>query len=265
MTCWPCRYTAFDNSHQRHHEKALHYTSGVFCDIAVTSTLIATMLAVHLFVITPHTRAREETQALTTLTSQWHAPDPQIPPQSIDSPAYGDTFATVAIPRLGNDWAYTIKATTSLDNLRTGPAWYSLTALPGETGNFALAAHRDGSTAPFTDIDQLTTCDTITINTAGGTYTYTVLPTNTTTEETAAFRHCAPTAAREHPETLDGTIPGQQVVEPTDFSVLNPTPGKPADTPATAAWLTLTSCHPHFSNTQRIIIHAILTQAHGRN
>ncbi|MGV0438069.1 class E sortase [Corynebacterium mastitidis] len=187
--------------------------------------------------------------------------------QSIDSPAYGDTFATVAIPRLGNDWAYTIKATTSLDNLRTGPAWYSLTALPGETGNFALAAHRDGSTAPFTDIDQLTTCDTITINTAGGTYTYTytVLPTNTTTEETAAFRHCAPTAAREHPETLDGTIPGQQVVEPTDFSVLNPTPGKPADTPATAAWLTLTSCHPHFSNTQRIIIHAILTQAHGRN
>ncbi|MGV0340731.1 class E sortase [Corynebacterium mastitidis] len=246
-------------------KKALHYTSGVFCDIAVTSTLIATMLAVHLFVITPHTRAREETQALTTLTSQWHAPDPQIPPQSIDSPAYGDTFATVAIPRLGNDWAYTIKATTSLDNLRTGPAWYSLTALPGETGNFALAAHRDGSTAPFTDIDQLTTCDTITINTAGGTYTYTVLPTNTTTEETAAFRHCAPTAAREHPETLDGTIPGQQVVEPTDFSVLNPTPGKPADTPATAAWLTLTSCHPHFSNAQRIIVHAILTQAHGRN
>ncbi|MGV0436331.1 class E sortase [Corynebacterium mastitidis] len=243
----------------------LHRLSGILLDLAVLTVVLIITVAADLFIIAPHTGARQESHTVDTLTKQWSPPNPSNPPTPIPIPEYGEAFATAIIPALGEDWKYSIKATTSLENLRTGPAWYSLTALPGETGNFALAAHRDGSTAPFTDIDQLTTCDTITINTAGGTYTYTVLPTNTTTEETAAFKHCAPTAAREHPETLDGTIPGQHITDPTAVGVVNPTPGKPADTPATAAWLTLTSCHPHFSNTQRIIIHAILTQAHGRN
>lgn len=243
----------------------LYRLSGILLDLAVFTLVLIIMVAADLFIIAPHTGARQESHTVNTLTKQWSPPNPSSPPTPIPTPEYAEAFATAIIPALGEDWEYSIKATTSLDNLRTGPAWYSLTALPGETGNFALAAHRDGSTAPFSDIDQLTTCDTITINTAGGTYTYTVLPTSDTAEETTAFQHCAPVAAREHPETIDGTIPGQRITDPTAVGVVNPTPGEPAEVPATAAWLTLTSCHPHFSNSQRIIIHAILTQAHGRN
>ncbi|WPF69179.1 class E sortase [Corynebacterium sp. 21KM1197] len=247
------------------HKKALHYFSGILLDLAVTTCVLITMLTIHLFLITPHTGARHESNTVATLNKQWKKPDPLTPPDPIPTPEYGDTFATASIPRLGDDWEYSIKATTSLENLRTGIAWYSLTALPGETGNFSLAAHRDGSTAPFANIDTLQTCDDITINTQGGTYTYTVLPLTTDPSEIDAFTHCAPKAAEHHPEIIDGTIPGQRIVEPTTVQVVNPTPGEAADVPATAAWLTLTSCHPHFSNAQRIIVHAILTQAHGRN
>jgi sortase A len=56
-------------------------------------------------------------------------------------------------------------------------------------------------------------------------------------------------------------IPGQQIVRPSDVDVISPTPGGPADGPATDAYLTLTTCHPKYSAQQRLIIHARLDGA----
>jgi sortase A len=56
-------------------------------------------------------------------------------------------------------------------------------------------------------------------------------------------------------------IPGQEIVLPTEVSVISPTPGAAADAPATGAYLTLTTCHPKFSAQQRLIIHARLDGA----
>lgn len=245
--------------------KTVYIASGIVMDVVAVCVVLMAMLAIHLFLITPHTGQRQETAAVEQLTKQWSTPKPDTPPVPIGTPEYGETFATARIPRLGEDWAYSIKATTTLENLRTGIAWYSGTSLPGVSGNFALAAHRDGSTAPFAGVDTLKTCDEITVDTAGGTYTYTVLPTEARAEETERFAECAPEVVADHPETTDGTISGMSIVEPTAVNVVAPTPGGSFEEPATASWLTLTSCHPHFSNAERIIIHAILTDAHGRD
>ena len=53
-------------------------------------------------------------------------------------------------------------------------------------------------------------------------------------------------------------IPGQEIVLPTQVSVISPTPGGPADGPATGAYLTLTTCHPKGSATHRLVIRAQL-------
>ena len=45
------------------------------------------------------------------------------------------------------------------------------------------------------------------------------------------------------------------------MSVIAPTPGGPADGPATGAYLTLTTCHPEYSARERLIVHAVLDGA----
>jgi sortase (surface protein transpeptidase) len=53
-------------------------------------------------------------------------------------------------------------------------------------------------------------------------------------------------------------VPGQQVVSPSDVSVIAPTPNGPPDGAPTGAYLTLTTCHPEYSARERLIVHAVL-------
>ena len=48
------------------------------------------------------------------------------------------------------------------------------------------------------------------------------------------------------------------VVAPTETWVVAPTPGGPPGGPATGAFLTLTTCHPEFSDRERLVVHAEL-------
>jgi sortase A len=107
-------------------------------------------------------------------------------------------------------------------DLRDGPGHYPTTGLPGAAGNFAVAGHRTTYGAPFYHLDQLVPGDEVWVtDRSGARYTYRVVE--------------------------------QRIVSPDDGSVLAPDPrqtGRPT--------LTLTTCHPRFSNAQRLIVFAEL-------
>ena len=52
----------------------------------------------------------------------------------------------------------------------------------------------------------------------------------------------------------------REIVFPTDVEVIAPVPSDAGAAP-TAAVLTLTSCHPKFSATQRFVVHANLVES----
>ncbi len=109
-----------------------------------------------------------------------------------------------------------------VDDLQRGPGHYPTSAAPGAPGNFAVAGHRTTYGAPFYHLDQLAPNDEIYVtDRSGRRFTYRVV--------------------------------NEQVVAPSQHSVLDPDPlglGKPM--------LTLTTCHPRFSNAQRLVVFAEL-------
>jgi sortase A len=108
-------------------------------------------------------------------------------------------FAFIRIPRFGPRWRFAIVEGTGLAQLATGPGHVTGTALPGQIGNFAVAAHRVTAGNPFYHLGDLRPGNTVLIDTAAITYTYRV----TTTER----------------------------VLPWDTAVLDPVPRAPAAVP----------------------------------
>ncbi|SEO41213.1 class E sortase [Trujillonella endophytica] len=156
------------------------------------------------------------------------------------TPEVGEPFAFLHVPGLGAGWNRAIVEGTGADELAQGPGHYVGTALPGEQGNFAVAGHRVGRGSPFLDLDQLRPGDPIVVETSDAWYVYRVLG---------------------DPATGDfggGPVPGQQIVSPSDVSVISPTPTAAPEVPPSGAYLTLTTCHPRYSARERLIVHAVL-------
>lgn len=130
----------------------------------------------------------------------------------------GDPIARLQIPRIDLD-VYVVAGVAS-EQLQRGPGHFPDTPLPGELGNAAIAGHRTTYGQPFHNLDRLQPGDDITLaTTSGDSYTY--------------------------------TVSGLEVVEPSDYEVV-------ATTDPTSATLTLTTCHPKWSASLRLIIHAVL-------
>jgi sortase A len=112
-----------------------------------------------------------------------------------------------------------------VEDLKKGPGHYSNTAMPGERGNFAVAGHRTTYGNPFFNLDDLRQYDEIYVTDRQGTqWVYAVVR--------------------------------QEIVSPHAERVLKPDPlgtGRPT--------LTLTTCHPRFSNAQRLVVFAELQGA----
>ncbi len=133
-------------------------------------------------------------------------------------PREGDALARIDIPRIGTNWIVVEGVATP--DLRKGPGHYPGTPVPGQIGNVAIAGHRTTYGAPFERVDELKPGDEVAFTTVTGHYVY--------------------------------RVTGQQIVGPSDTSVL-------ANTPEPT--LTLTSCHPKYSASQRIIVTASLDRA----
>ncbi len=150
---------------------------------------------------------------------------PEAPPV-IAKPADQAVFALMIVPRFGADFYRPIaEGTGTRAVLNKGEiGHYPTSQLPGEVGNFAVAAHRTSYGKPFNLINELRAGDHIFIETADGWYQYT-------------FRNL-------------------EYVQPTGVGVVAPVP-QTEGVPAVDRLLTMTSCNPLFSAQERIIAYSI--------
>ncbi|WP_225755746.1 class E sortase [Actinotalea sp. Marseille-Q4924] len=140
---------------------------------------------------------------------------------------HATTFATLAVPRWGPDYVQPIsEGVTRRDVLDVlGIGHYPGTAMPGEVGNFAVAAHRVTYGKPFNRVAELQVGDPLVVQTQDAWYVYRVSST--------------------------------QIVLPQEVDVIAPVPDQP-DAEPTQAMITLTTCHPMFSARERFIVHGEL-------
>jgi len=209
-----------------------------------TGALMALFLAWHLVWNDAIQGARQNDSALIQ-AQQWKEPTPYAseqvteaapvvlqpsnePPPVTAAPAAGETFALLYVPRFGADYVRSIAEGVDLEtvlNSRTlGVGRYLESDVLGEPGNFAIAAHRTTWGAPFGSIAELRVGDRIYIEVPEGWYSY-------------KFRNL-------------------EYVWATEVDVLNPFP-RMRGSASESRVITLTSCHPKFSEAERVIAYGV--------
>src|SRR4051794_13063154 len=188
-----------------------------------------------------YTRAQQH-KLEQSLAEGWRHGGVEISQQSVKSVPIGSGIAVLRIPRFGRGYHLVVVEGTGYEDLKRGPGHYPGTALPGQVGNFAVAGHRTTYGAPFNRIDTLKQGDAIVLETKSMWFTYTVRGVSGT---------------KGYP-----TVPWQEIVDPTDVKVAYAVPDQPdPQDKASLKLLTFTSCNPKYSAAQRIVVHAVLTEA----
>lgn len=236
-------------------------------EIFITLGIVVLLFVVYELYVTNLFSAAKQSEASHNLAQRWAGPERTLHV----NPVAGKAFARIYIPSFGVDYDFTIQEGVGAEALSVGPGHYVDSAMPGEPGNFAVAGHRVGKGAPFNDLDLLSSCDAIVIETATDFFVYRVLPM---ADEVADWKQgkgrtptCANVSTLRDP-SLPGGGPygktvGRKIVDPGLGSAVAPVPYKPHSTLPKSdqvALLTLTTCHPQFSAQQRMIIHAVLVQ-----
>lgn len=168
-------------------------------------------------------------------SAKWDAESESRPPFDgtvpvPDRPATGEVFGSLHVPAFGTTFANSVGEgtgwweTLNYDNVGIGR--YASGAMPGEAGNFSIAAHRSGGyITPFKEIMNLRVGDPLFFETSDGWYTY-------------RFRSL-------------------EYVLPDEGDVLNPFPRLDGE-PGTDQILTLTTCHPkNWGTDERAIAYAV--------
>ena len=183
----------------------------------------------------------ESAQAITAsrdeIVKSWHEPLPSPTPSPSSTtgtagtaaptassapapPSYGTGFALLYIPRLSDKvWGLPVHQGTSKDVLAQGAGHYKETQMPGEIGNFAIAAHRSTHDEPFANFPDLRAGDKVYVKTRTTWFVYTL--------------------TKDDPN-----------LSPTDVWVVEPVPGHPGTKP-TQKLITMTTCTPRYGSTGR--------------
>jgi len=180
--------------------------------------------------------AQAISQERQTIVDSWGKPTPGTPspsasatPTAAPKPSYGDGFALLYIPRLADHvWGLPIMQGVGKPILAKGAGHYRGTAMPGELGNFAIAAHRSTHSEPFANFPDLRKGDKVYVQTKTTWYVYTLTKTDPT-------------------------------LSPTDVWVIEPVPGKPGAKP-TQKLITMTTCTPRYGSTGRWAWWGVLTK-----
>jgi sortase A len=235
-------------------------------EVLITLGVVVLLFVVYEVYITDLISAGKQRDATAALDSRWKLPEKEENPQQrvdhFDGLKEGDGFAKMYIPSFGSDYHFTIVEGTTEKSLEIGPGHYTDTAYPGTPGNFAVAGHRVGKGAPFNDIDLVKPCDAIIVETQHSWYIYRMLPLAKQKADwpnaKAQNRKCANVNVLGAP--YDKLV-GQQIVSPSQGAVIASIPGD-ADAKINVgnqvSLMTLTTCHPKFSDKQRLIVHAVL-------
>ena len=133
-------------------------------------------------------------------------------------PQFGGLVGRISIPSIGVS-KYVV-AGVRLKDLERGPGLFPGSPLPGQKGNVAIAGHRTTFGAPFSRIDEIQNNEKIILESRDGTFTY--------------------------------RVNGEpKIVSATDVAVVK-------TTNPDIATITLVSCYPKWTSTQRIIVVATL-------
>lgn len=219
---------------------------GVFGELLITVGVVVLLYVAWQMWLGDLIYAAEKNQVGKTLSQEWaqeYQPEPAPTPSEeageqtvtapvtaepviLPQPADAEQFGVMYVPRFGADYAMPIAGgvtrARTLDPIGIGH--YPDSPMPGEVGNFALAAHRTTFGKPFNRIAELRVGDAIVVETEAGWYTY-------------RFR------------TLE-------YVEPNAVDVLLDVPRKP-EVPAGERYITLTSCSPMYAMTERIVAYGL--------
>lgn len=252
-------------------DSAARKTVRTLGELLITLGLVILLFVVYEVYITDLISAGKQDDATSALDDKWGANtvqggDPQR--QAQYDLVEGEAFAKMYIPAFGPDYKFSVVEGTSDKHLEIGPGHYVNTALPGAPGNFAVAGHRVGKGAPFNDLDLLNACDAIIIETKTEWFVYRMLPkANEVAGWAQSDKAKDPKCGKVSPlgAPYDKTV-GQEIVLPTQGEVIDPVPHFEGEVPQAqqVALLTLTTCHPRFSDKQRLIVHAVLTQGYPK-
>ncbi|MEO0024972.1 MAG: hypothetical protein RL196_1413 [Actinomycetota bacterium] len=163
------------------------------------------------------------------LANSYHFAKPHQPASAqLATPAKvtreGQVFARVTVPRFGDGWVRLVGQGVmwhpTLNEIGIGH--YRQTQMPGEVGNFAIAAHRGGFGGTFRNIDQLQLGDKVFVETRDAIYTYRYLQT--------------------------------KIVKPNDINTISKAPRELIGARKGAKYMTMTSCYPTWVNTHRIVV-----------
>ena len=159
------------------------------------------------------------------------AAKPERPPTAAPPPVEGTLLGRVEIARLG--LSAIVREGVSAHTLSTAVGHIPSTSMPGQNGNFAIAAHRD---TLFRALKDIRNGDLVTFQSAAGSYTYQVAAT--------------------------------KIVKPADVSVLRADGGGliPAETgqQGPGKLLTMITCYPFYyvgAAPKRFIVEARLVEA----
>src|SRR6266516_5933057 len=192
----------------------------VFGECCVTAGAVVVLFLAYLLWGTAQQASQHQHAFASQLQREWGAHRGARPPADQLHLVTGKPFAFIRIPRFGAKWRFAIVQGTGLPQLALGPGHVPGTALPGQIGNFAVAAHRVTAGNPFYHLNALRPGDNVMIITAAAAYTYQITHT--------------------------------ELVLPCDTAVLDPVPGHPRQRPHQAT-ITLITCDPPWTGTHRII------------
>lgn len=242
-------------------------------EVLITLGVVVLLFVVYEVYVTDVISAGLQQDATKQLDDRWKTPeqDPQQRVDHFDGLNEGDGFAKIYIPVFGADYHFTVIEGTTERSLEIGPGHYVDTDYPGQPGNFAVAGHRVGKGAPFNDLDLLNSCDAIVVETQNAWYIYRVLPKKDEVAKWDTVKQgkpaCNVTGSQGQPQAVN-PLPGEyqqtvgmEIVSPTEGGVIAPVPHKPGaavNKGEQASLMTLTTCHPKFSDRQRLIVHSVL-------
>lgn len=208
----------------------------VAAELLITFAVIAGLFFLWKFVILDAVTATQQSSSANQVIENFGVTepagaadfDPQNPPLSDSSVVpSAEKFGVLYIPRLDANYKRVVLQDTGSAVLDEGIGHYKGSQMPGQYGNFALAGHRN---TVFANLKTVVPGDKIYVQTKDGYYTYEM--------------------KEEH-----------SIVKPSDVSVIAPIANQAGSTVEDAKvaerkTLTLTTCWPEWSNTERLIVFA---------
>jgi sortase A len=211
---------------------------GLLGELMITAGVVLALFVVYSLWWTDVVADRRAASEADSMRRAWSAPAAAAAAprgHSADARSYapGSGIGFLHIPRLGKGFEVLIEMGTDLDTLNQGVAGVYTepyaAAMPWEpSGNFALAAHRDGHGAKFHDLPELVAGDKVVVETRDTWYVYTV---DNTLERTSKY----------------------------DVGVTAPVPAESGYT-RPGRYLTLTTCTPAYTSRYRMAVWASLTR-----